>query len=208
MIRNQRRKVGQLENDKRFACGWAGRKFQKFSFQSFMCDKSNGMEKKSSSPATRRDSKSSDYSLASCRSPSRGGAAAAAVGGCEAFDFDGAARRQIPSLVDWLNVNLETMRMAWRMFRCRLRSLMDYHTIFEYFRCLGPLRRGWVALWNAVVLTVDYNDSGADDSTADGLDGVSVLPTEATYENWLALTCCDDDMNAIRGIVSPKTREN
>lgn len=162
---------------------------------------------RTSSPATRSDSISSDYSLASYRSPSMVGAAIVEVDDCVAFDFDDAATPQTPSLVDWLIVNLGMMRMAWRRIRYHLRSLKDYHTIFEYSRCHVRLRREWVAWLNAVVLIVadvDYYDSDADDSTADGLDGVSVLPREAMYENWLALTCCDDDMNAIRGIVSPK----
>lgn len=43
-----------------------------------------------------------------------------------------------------------------------------------------------MAWWNDVELRVadaDYSDSGAGDSTADGLDGVSVLPTVAMYGN-------------------------
>jgi hypothetical protein len=43
-----------------------------------------------------------------------------------------------------------------------------------------------VACWNAVVLTVadvDYDDSDADGSAEDGLDGVSVLPRAAMYGN-------------------------
>jgi hypothetical protein len=157
--------------------------------------------------ATHRDSKSSDYSLASCRSPSMDVVAVAAAGGCVAFDFGGVATRQTLSPAGWLNVSLGMMRMAWTTIHCRLRSLMDYHTIFEYSRCRVPLPREWVAWSNAVVLTVadvDYDDWGADGSAADGLDGVSVLPREAMYGNWLALTCCDDDMNAIRETVSPK----
>lgn len=161
---------------------------------------------RTSSPATRQDLRSSDYLLASYQNPSMAGVGAVAVGDYEAFDFDDEAKQQTPSLVDWLNVNLEMTRMALRMIRCHLRSLMDYHTIFEYFRCHVPLRQEWVGSWNAVVLDGDYYDSDADDSTADGLDEVSEPPMEAMYENWLALTCCDDDMIAIREIVSPKSR--
>lgn len=135
-------------------------------------------------------------------------AAISAAGGCAAFDSGDAATRQTPLPVDWLTVNLKTMRMAWTMIHCHWRSLMDYHTIFECSRCHGPLRREWAAWWNAdVVLTVadgDYFDSGAGDSTADGLDAVSALPKEAKSGNWLGLTC--DDMNATRGIVSPKIK--
>lgn len=135
---------------------------------------------------------------------------AAAAGDCEVSYFDGVARQQTPSQVDWLNVNLGMMRMAWTTIRCRLRSLMDYHTIFEYSRCPVPPQRGWVAWWNDVELSVADVDccdcSGAGGSAKDGLDGVSVLPRGATFGNWLALTCCDDDMNAIREIVSPKKK--
>lgn len=166
---------------------------------------------RTSSRATHQDSISSDYgSPASCRNRDRAGAGGAAIDGCVASDFDGEVRQQKPSLVDWLNVNLETMRMAWTRCHCHLRSLMDYHTIFEYSRYHVPLRREWVALWNDAelrVADVDYYDSDAGGSTADGLDGVSVLPKEAMYGNWLVLTCCDDDMTAIREIVSPKSEK-
>lgn len=43
-----------------------------------------------------------------------------------------------------------------------------------------------MAWWNDVELRVadaGYFDSGADDSIANGLDGVSVLPMEAMYGN-------------------------
>lgn len=44
-----------------------------------------------------------------------------------------------------------------------------------------------MAWWNDVELRVAdadyYSDSGAGDSTANGLDGVSVLPAEAMYGN-------------------------
>ena len=83
---------------------------------------------------------------------------------------------------------------------------MDYHTIFEYFRCHGLLQQGSVALWNDVelwVADVDYSDSDVDGSEANGHGAVLKLPMEAMYGNWLVLACCDD-MNAIREIVSPK----
>lgn len=195
---------------------WMEKSLEKFSFcpvlsVPWIFKKFVIIEKESKSPslsATHSDSRSCGYSLASCQSPSMAAAAIFAVGGCVAFGSDDAVTRQTLLPVDWLNVNLETMRMAWTMIRCRLRSLMDYHTKFECSRCHDPPRREWAAWWNAdVVLTVvdgDYFGSDAGDSTADGLDGVSVLPKEATSGNWLVLTCCDD-MNATRGIVSPKT---
>lgn len=156
---------------------------------------------RTSSRATHRGSISSDCSPASCRSRGRAvaGAAAAAFG---ASGCGSSATPRTPSRADWL---IE-MRWAWRRIHCRLRSLRDYHTIFEYSRCHVPPRRGWVAWWNGVALRVadvDYS-SGADGSTRDGLGEVSEPPSEAMYGNWLVLTCCDD-MNVIREIVSPKT---
>lgn len=55
---------------------------------------------RTSSRATYSDSKSSDYSLASYQSPSKDDVGVAAADDSVAFDFDGEARQQTPSLVD------------------------------------------------------------------------------------------------------------
>lgn len=154
----------------------------------------------SSSRATHRGSISSDCSPASCRSQDTV-AAGVSVTEFGASDFYCGVIPRTPLRVDWL---IE-MRLAWTTIHSHLRSLGDYHTIFEYSRCHVPPRRGWVAWWNGVelrVADVDYS-SDADGSTRDGLDEVSVLPLEAMYGNWLVLTYCDD-MNVIRETVSPK----